>query len=61
MRRGQRQVEQVKIKLGMQMDDKMFQATLLETNVCEFSSLNSSLSHEYLLGYDDERPFEVEF
>jgi hypothetical protein len=33
MRRGQRQVEQAKIKMGKQMDDKTFQATLLETNV----------------------------
>ncbi|TDL23281.1 hypothetical protein BD410DRAFT_858667 [Rickenella mellea] len=33
VRRGQRQVEQVKIKLGMQMDDRAFQATLLETQV----------------------------
>jgi hypothetical protein len=33
VRRGQRQVEQVKIKMGMQMDDKVFQATLLDTQV----------------------------
>ncbi|KDQ62311.1 hypothetical protein JAAARDRAFT_30208 [Jaapia argillacea MUCL 33604] len=33
VRRGQRQVEQVKIKMGMQMDDKTFQASLLETQV----------------------------
>lgn len=33
VRRGQRQVEQVKIKMGMQMDDKAFQAALLETQV----------------------------
>ncbi|KZT18431.1 hypothetical protein NEOLEDRAFT_1125374 [Neolentinus lepideus HHB14362 ss-1] len=33
VRRGQRQVEQVKIKIGMQMDDRTFQATLLETQV----------------------------
>ncbi|KAF5385668.1 hypothetical protein D9757_005476 [Collybiopsis confluens] len=33
VRRGQRQVEQAKLKVGMQMDDKTFQATLLETQV----------------------------
>ncbi|KAG1745997.1 Rapamycin-insensitive companion of mTOR, N-term-domain-containing protein [Suillus paluster] len=33
VRRGQRQVEQVKIKMGMQMDDKTFQSSLLETQV----------------------------
>lgn len=33
VRRGQRQVEQVKIKMGMQMDDKTFQSALLETQV----------------------------
>ena len=38
MRRGQRQVEHVKLKLSMQMDDKTFQAALLETQV--FSMLS---------------------
>lgn len=33
LRRGQRHVEQVKIKMGLQMDDKTFQAALLETQV----------------------------
>jgi len=33
VRRGQRQVEQVKIKMGMQMDGEAFRATLLETQV----------------------------
>ncbi|KAJ7644182.1 Rapamycin-insensitive companion of mTOR, N-term-domain-containing protein [Roridomyces roridus] len=33
IRRGQRQVEQVKLKMSMQMDDKTFQASLLETQV----------------------------
>ncbi|KAF9221011.1 hypothetical protein BS17DRAFT_786363, partial [Gyrodon lividus] len=33
VRRGQRQVEQSKIKIGMQMDDKTFQSSLLETQV----------------------------
>jgi rapamycin-insensitive companion of mTOR len=37
IRRGQRQVEQVRIKMGLQMDDKTFQAALLETQV--FSTL----------------------
>jgi rapamycin-insensitive companion of mTOR len=33
VRRGQRHVEQVKLKMSMQMDDKTFQASLLETQV----------------------------
>ncbi|KAH9950606.1 Rapamycin-insensitive companion of mTOR, N-term-domain-containing protein [Amylocystis lapponica] len=33
VRRGQRQVEQAKIKMAMQMDDKTFQANLLESQV----------------------------
>jgi len=33
VRRGQRQVEQVKLKMSMQMDDKTFQTCLLETQV----------------------------
>ncbi|KAL6304381.1 Rapamycin-insensitive companion of mTOR, N-term-domain-containing protein [Sparassis latifolia] len=33
VRRGQRQVEQAKIKLAMQIDDKSFQAILLDTQV----------------------------
>ncbi|KAF8133736.1 Rapamycin-insensitive companion of mTOR, N-term-domain-containing protein [Boletus edulis] len=33
VRRGQRQVEQSKIKMGMQMDDKTFQSCLIETQV----------------------------
>ncbi|KAJ7600701.1 Rapamycin-insensitive companion of mTOR, N-term-domain-containing protein [Mycena floridula] len=33
VRRGQRQVEQVKLKMGMQMDDKTFQSSLLDTQV----------------------------
>ena len=33
VRRGQRQVEQVKLKIGMQMDDKTFQSSLLDTQV----------------------------
>lgn len=33
VRRGQRQVEQTKIKLGMQMDDKTFQSLLLDSQV----------------------------
>jgi len=34
VRRGQRQVEQVKLKMSMQMDDRTFQSCLLETQVC---------------------------
>lgn len=34
MRRNQRQVEQAKIKLSMQIDDKSFQDTLMKTQVC---------------------------
>ncbi|KAF9004644.1 Rapamycin-insensitive companion of mTOR, N-term-domain-containing protein [Cyathus striatus] len=33
VRRGQRQVEQVKLKMSMQMDDRTFQSSLLETQV----------------------------
>ncbi|KAG8897472.1 hypothetical protein FRC00_004211, partial [Tulasnella sp. 408] len=33
MRRNQRQVEQAKIKLSMQIDDKSFQDTLMKTQV----------------------------
>ncbi|KAL1745112.1 Rapamycin-insensitive companion of mTOR, N-term-domain-containing protein [Schizophyllum fasciatum] len=33
VRRGQRQVEQVKLKMGMNMDDKQFQATFVEAQV----------------------------
>lgn len=33
VRRGQRQVEQVKLKMSMQMDDKAFQAAIIETQV----------------------------
>ncbi|KAI9064633.1 hypothetical protein FKP32DRAFT_1648919 [Trametes sanguinea] len=33
LRRGQRQVEQAKLKMSMQMDDKTFQAHLLDTQV----------------------------
>jgi rapamycin-insensitive companion of mTOR len=33
VRRGQRHVEQVKIKMGLQMDDKTFQSSLIETQV----------------------------
>lgn len=33
IRRGQKQVEQAKIKLGLQMDDKTFQTLLLDSQV----------------------------
>ena len=33
VRRGQRQVEQVKIKMAMQMDDKTFQGSIIDTQV----------------------------
>ncbi|KAF8627432.1 hypothetical protein AX17_006246 [Amanita inopinata Kibby_2008] len=33
VRRGQRQVEKVKLKMSLQMDDKTFQASILETQV----------------------------
>ncbi|KAF8139513.1 Rapamycin-insensitive companion of mTOR, N-term-domain-containing protein [Mycena galopus ATCC 62051] len=33
IRRGQKQIEQVKLKMSMQMDDKTFQSSLLETQV----------------------------
>jgi len=34
VRRGQRQVQQVKVKMSMQIDDRMFQSTVIETQVC---------------------------
>jgi hypothetical protein len=39
VRRGQRQVEQVKLKIGMSMDDKTFQVYLLETQVSTMCSV----------------------
>ena len=33
VRRGQRHVEQAKLKMSMQMDDKTFQTAMLETQV----------------------------
>jgi rapamycin-insensitive companion of mTOR len=33
IRRGQRQVEQVKLKMSMQMDDRTFRAMLLDSQV----------------------------
>jgi large subunit ribosomal protein L17e len=33
VRRGQRQVEQVKLKMSMQMDDRVFHASMMETIV----------------------------
>ena len=33
VRRNQRHVEQVKAKMSMQMDDRTFQATVIETQV----------------------------
>ncbi|TRM64014.1 Rapamycin-insensitive companion of mTOR, middle domain-containing protein [Schizophyllum amplum] len=33
LRRGQRQVEQVKLKMGMNMDDKQFQSTFIDAQV----------------------------
>lgn len=35
-RRNQRHVEQVKAKMSMQMDDRTFQATVIETQVRSF-------------------------
>jgi rapamycin-insensitive companion of mTOR len=57
VRRGQRQVEQVRIKIGMQMDDKTFQQTLLETNVRPLlhnnvSGLNPSTKTKVILTKD---------
>ena len=41
VRRGQRQVEQTKLKMSLQMDDKTFQSAFLETQVNEMASLAS--------------------
>lgn len=35
MRRGQRQIEQVKLKMAMQLDDKSFQAMLNDSQVIQ--------------------------
>lgn len=44
MRRGQKQVEQAKIKLAMQMDDKTFQTCLLDTQVASLGIPRRGLS-----------------
>ncbi|KAF8895478.1 Rapamycin-insensitive companion of mTOR, N-term-domain-containing protein [Infundibulicybe gibba] len=53
VRRGQRQVEQVKLKMGMQMDDKTFQSQLLETQVMltkDHNKWNFETLHELIEG-----------
>ena len=54
VRRRERQVEQTKIKLGMQIDDKAFQACLLETQVwcipnCKKKTSNDGLTFQVML------------
>ena len=47
VRRGQRQMEQAKLKLSMQMDDKTFQNLLLETQVRTCPDGNSQCTQSY--------------
>jgi rapamycin-insensitive companion of mTOR len=61
VRRGQRQVEQVKIKMGMQMDDKTFQSCLLETQVGLISVSNEFSLVTPLTGDADEGLHQMEF
>jgi hypothetical protein len=59
VRRGQRQVEQVKIKMGMQMDGEAFRATLLETQVRHVDLL-TPMHSDTLVGHADQGPHEME-
>ncbi|KAG6337319.1 hypothetical protein ID866_1781 [Astraeus odoratus] len=62
VRRGQRQVEQSKIKLGMQMDDKMFQAYVLETQVKVVYSMDMRGSDPtWSPDHDNKGQYEMEF
>jgi hypothetical protein len=60
VRRGQRQVEQVKIKMGMQMDGEAFRATLLETQVRRLRLRALPMYAEALLGDVDQGSHEME-
>jgi hypothetical protein len=61
VRRGQRQVEQVKVRLGMQMDDRAFQASLLETQVYYFSRSQILVLILFLgIGHVNKGPHEME-
>jgi len=59
VRRGQRQVEQVKIKMGMQMDGEAFRATLLETQVGHLR-LWAPVDTNTFPGHVNQGPHEVE-
>lgn len=61
MRRGQRQVEQVKLKMNLQMDDKTFQSSLLETQVRRHDFLYASYVLIPLKGNAHERLVKVAF
>ncbi|KAK0487570.1 Rapamycin-insensitive companion of mTOR, N-term-domain-containing protein [Armillaria novae-zelandiae] len=53
VRRGQRQVEQAKLKMNMQMDDKTFQACVLETQVMvtrDYTKWNFEVLQELIEG-----------
>ena len=60
IRRGQRQVEQVRIKMGLQMDDRTFQAALLETQVLSFLEESSLRRLAEVIGDAYEGPHQVE-
>ncbi|KXN88287.1 Protein ste16 [Leucoagaricus sp. SymC.cos] len=64
VRRGQRHVEQVKAKMSMQMDDRTFQATVIETQVMQtkdFTKWNYEALQDVVDGlmYNQKRLEEV--
>lgn len=61
VRRGQRQVEQVKLKMSMQMDDKTFQSSILETQVRHGQPLIWHPVWSTSAGHCNEGFCEVEF
>lgn len=61
VRRGQRQVEQVKLKMSMQMDDRTFQSSILETQVRHGQPLIWHLVWSTSAGHCNEGFCEVEF
>lgn len=64
VRRGQRQVEQVKLKMSMQMDDKTFQTSMIDTQVnfpIKKINLNLFKLNHLFLGHSHERSFPVGF
>jgi hypothetical protein len=58
LQRGQRQVQQVKIRLGMQIDDKQFQQMVVDSGVS--GAFGCGHASTDLAGPTGTRPFEVE-